>query len=163
MRARVELREMVEADCAEVSRVVCASFAWAAEREAVAQARMDGYVRERGSEEAVRAQFGVYEFHVACVEEQIVGVFAVDGNEVAKLFVDPPFLRQGVGTLLFRVAERIIRHAGHDEMVLGAAFESSLPFYGAMGMTRAGEKVVTIGPFEGLCVQLLRKRLASTE
>jgi len=131
---------MQEEDCSEVSRVVCTSFQWVADREGVTRERLNYYLSERGSEDAIRSQFQEYQCLVACAGQTIVGMVAVKGNEVTKLYVEPQFHRQGIGTMLFNAAQRIIMRAGHKEMVLGTAFDSSIPFYEAMGMSIVGRK-----------------------
>ena len=78
------IREMQAQDIPAVSRIVCAAFTGAAEREGVAHEEIDRYIFERGSEVAIRAQSHEYSFLVACQGKQIVGMAALKGNEITK-------------------------------------------------------------------------------
>ena len=156
---KITIHEMRDSDIEEVSRVVCDSFRWSAERDGYTAEQIAAYVSERGSPEALRGQFPLCQWLVACAEDTIVGVAAVKGNEIDKLYVDPRFLRQGIGKRLFQAAEDLIARAGHKEVVLGTAFPASLPFYRAMGMQESGRKIIAIGPFKGRASILLTKPL----
>ena len=154
---------MREEDCPQVSRLQCASFEFGAERAAFSAAQIADYFRERGSEEAIRTQFHAYHCLVACSAVGIVGVIGIEGNEIAKLYVDPLHLRQGIGTALFASAADIIAQAGHRELSLGTIFEGTLPFYRAMGMSESGRKTVGFGAMVGVEVVLLKKAVHCSE
>lgn len=159
----IEIRAMTESDCAAVSAVVCESFRHAAEREGVDEAAIRRYVAERGCEAAIRRQFREYDCFVACAGQQIVGMVAVKGNEVTKLYVDPQCHGQGGGGMLLAAAERVIASAGHDEMVAWAAFNSAIGFYEAMGMCAAGRKWDILGMAHGGNPMLMKKTLSAPE
>jgi GNAT superfamily N-acetyltransferase len=55
-----------------------------------------------------------------------------DGLYLDKLFVDPPFLRTGAGTRLWRHAVHTARELGAGELLLDAD-PNAAPFYRAMG------------------------------
>ena len=156
---KMTIRDMREEDCSEVSRVVCASFGWAAGREGHAPEQIARYFARRGCPEAIREQLGEYRCLVACRGESIVGLAAVKANELTKLYVHPDLHRQGIGRALFAAAERIVRQGGHGELVLGAAFRSCIPFYEAMGMSLAEEGRISSGPLEGRPEAYMVKRL----
>lgn len=156
---QLTIRDMREQGCAEVSRVVCASFGWAARREGHAPEQIARYFAQRGCREAIREQFTEYRCLVARRGESIVGMAAVKANELTKLYVDPRLHGQGIGRALFAAAERIIRQGGHGELVLGAAFRSCIPFYEAMGMSVADEGRISSGPLEGRPRAYMVKRL----
>jgi GNAT superfamily N-acetyltransferase len=142
----IAIREMRASDIEEASRVVCDSFRWGAEREGFTSDQINGYFAERGSPEALRAQFPLCRWLVACKGDRIIGVVAVKGNEIDKLYVDPRFFRQGIGRRLFQGAEELIVRSGHKEITLGTGFPSTLPFYRAMGMHESGRKTIAVGP-----------------
>ena len=156
---KITIHEMREADIEEVSRLVCDSFRWSAEREGYTAEQIAAYVAERGSPEVLRAQFSRCQWRVARAEDTIVGVAAVKGNEIDKLYVDPQFLRRGIGRRLFQAAEELIARAGHKEVVLGTGFPASLPFYRAMGMQECGRRTIAIGPCKGKEIRSLHKAL----
>ena len=157
------IRDMREEDCAEVSGVVCTCFGWAAEREGYTPEQIVRYSCQRGSEDAICQQYQEYQCLVACAGQPIVGMVAVKGNEVTKLYVDRRFHRRGVGTMLFNASERIIRSAGHREMVLGAVFDSSVPFYKAMGMSAVGRRSDLANRVEGPNAMIMKKPLQGLE
>ena len=153
------IREMRDEDCAEVSRLECASFEFGARRAGFSAARIADHFRERGSEEAIRTQSHAYHCLVACRGPRIVGVIGIKGNEIAKLYVDPSGLRRGIGTALFRAASDVIARGGHPELWLGTIFPPTLPFYKAMGMSESERKPVAFGPMIGAESILLKKAL----
>jgi ribosomal protein S18 acetylase RimI-like enzyme len=83
------------------------------------------------------------------------------GNEITKLYVAPCFIRRGIGSALLGAAEKAIARAGHSEIVLGTVFDSSIAFYEAMGMSKAGRKSVICGPLEGADSTIMKKLLPS--
>jgi GNAT superfamily N-acetyltransferase len=84
----------------------------------------------------------------------------VQGNEITKLYVDPRFQRQGIGTMLFEAAQQVVAAAGYEEMVAWVAFDAAIPFYEARGMSAVGRKFDLLGPVEGGNALLAKKRLA---
>ena len=150
---------MRQQDCSQVSCVVCSSFTWGARNEGFTSERIQDYISERGSENVIRNQFHEYQCLVACLGGHVVGMVAVEGNEITKLYVDPRFLRQKIGTKLFKATEEISARAGHEELMLGTVFDASIPFYEAMGMSKLGRKSVACGPIKGADTMLLNKRL----
>ena len=160
MMENVTLRSMLEKDCPQVSRIVCDSFRWGGEREGIPEEKIRHYFSQRGSEEAIREQFREYQCTVACSGKIIVGVIAVEENEITKLYIDPKRIRQGIGTRLFQAAQHIIIQAGYKDIVLGTIFGSSITFYEAMGMSKVGRKSVVCGPFEGWDCTVLKKMLS---
>ena len=160
---QVTIRDMRDEDCPEVSRVVCESFRWGARREGWAAEAVADYVVRRGREDAIREQSRGDRFLVACSGATITGVVATRGNEISKLYVDPSLLRRGIGSALFRAAEEAIRRDGHRDLVLGTVFDASIPFYEAMGMSKAGRKSVVCGPAEGAEAIIMKKPVPGQE
>ena len=153
------LRDMRDEDCLAVSRVVSDSFEWGAKREGWPVDRIQEYSLGRGCERAIREQFPKYRWRLACEAAGVVGVVAVKGNEITKLYVSPDRLREGIGTVLFGAAEEMIRREGHRELVLGAVFDSSIPFYESLGMSKVGRKSVVLGAAQGADAMIMRKPL----
>ena len=85
----IAVRAMELADCEAVSRVVCDSFQWAANHESFLAEEIEIYSAGRGSPQAIREQFRTYRCWVACESNRIVGMAAVKGNEITKLYVEP--------------------------------------------------------------------------
>jgi GNAT superfamily N-acetyltransferase len=84
---------------------------------------------------------------------------AVRGNELARLYVDPRFHGQRVGSKLFDAAEVTIRDAGFTEMTVAALVESAAAFYRARGMHEIGREIYEPEIFLGREVVLLAKAL----
>ena len=104
----VVIQEITAKDCSEVSRVVCASFAWAGKQEGFSSAEIDSYVQKRGSESAIRNQSKDYRFWVTIMDDQICGTVAIEKNEITKIYVDPAVHRHNIGRILFELAERVV-------------------------------------------------------
>ena len=155
----VILREMQDEDISAISRVVCDSFEWGAKREGWSADRIEEYSLRRGCERAIREQFHEYRWQLACSGGSVLGVVAVRGNEIAKLYVSPDRMREGIGTALFGAAEEMIRCEGHRELVLGAVFDSSIPFYESVGMAKVGRKSVVLGTARGADAMIMKKPL----
>jgi GNAT superfamily N-acetyltransferase len=58
--------------------------------------------------------------------------------ELEKLFVDPPFMGRGYGTILMRWAVEAARTAGHDRMMI-AADPAAAAFYARHGAVQVGD------------------------
>jgi len=143
---------------ARTSQIVCVGYRSIAKREGYTPAELYRLIAERGSEEAIRQQRERYRFLVACSERDILGLVGIEGNEIAKLYVDPEYRRQGVGRKLYRAAEKAILDSGHKGIVLGT-FPSSVPFYQSVGMTVVGARTVECGTLEGRQNVIMEKRL----
>lgn len=88
-----------------------------------------------------------------------MGVAVVHGNELSRLYVHPDRHGRGIGSLLFRTAEDLIRRAGHCEMRVGAMVESAAEFYRAMGMSEVGRVLWQPDVLGDREVTVLRKSL----
>ena len=89
-----------------------------------------------------------------------MGVVITHENCIAKLYVDPAMVRQGIGRRLYQEAERSMAGDGHDEVVLWAVFDEAIPFYEAMGMCQAGRKFDVFERTAGRNAMLMKKFLA---
>jgi N-acetylglutamate synthase-like GNAT family acetyltransferase len=138
--------EAAQSDCGAISEVVLSSFTCAALQDQLSPDQMTSFVREVGSEEAIRRRFGECRFTVARLEDEIVGVAGVREDQLIYLFVTPINQRSGIGSQLFRAAEQAIKAAGIPALSLMTIFSSSIPFFTAIGMEEAGECEVFLGP-----------------
>jgi len=89
---------------------------------------------------------------------EILGTIAVGDNIIQELWVSPAHHRKGIATALFRVAEELIRQAGHTAMTVSTSGYGR-PFYEAMGMRLARYYLVPNGPLEGRRHMILSKEL----
>jgi len=153
------IRNMLGTDVPEVSRLVCRSFVWGAERDRVSQEAIVGYIEARGAPTAIQCQFEEYHCLVAEDEHVVVGLVAVSGDEVSKLYVDPERMGRGVGRFLFECAERMIRDGGYREMRLVTMFPSTVAFYGKLGMSVKSRGVADHGPCAGCATIVMTKPL----
>jgi len=147
--------DMIDADIPEVSALLGRSYAALAEREGLSAEQKQYLVLERGSIACVRRESRDQRYVVARAGDELVGVVAVSGDLIGKLYVDPEHHGHGIGRTLYDSAERLIRDAGHTRVRLGA-FPTAVPFYERMGLSAVGEKVAT-GPLAGRVVVLMEK------
>jgi len=98
-----------------------------------------------------------WDCYVAESDRQVVGALAIDGNDIAELWVDPRRHRQGVGTALFRTAEAVVAAAGHRHLTVRCAAVGARPFYEAMGATVVASVPCPCGPLKGWPLTHYRK------
>ena len=158
----VQIRRMESEDTAAVSEVLCSCYRWLAEREGYTPEQVAFLLEKRGSEDTVRTESSEQLYLVACVDGALAGMVSVGGNEVTKLYVEPGRHGRGVGTELFEAAESVIREAGSDRMLLGTT-PGTVAFYESMGMTVAGTRRPTGGPFTDRDVVIMEKRFSGTD
>lgn len=149
---------MTEDDRLRVSDLVSANYRKLTVIEGYSQQEIDSLIALRGSLEAIQAQSQKYTFWVAVVGDDIVGAAATQKNELTKLYVDPEYVRQGIGMVLFKWVENILRQEGHKEIFLGA-FPESVSFYEKMGLIVTGRKEMSAGPLKGRQFVYMSKRL----
>lgn len=156
----VNILSMIDADTAEVSALLRSCFDWLADKEGFTPAQRAFLTGERSSVETVREESKTRPHLVARDEcGALLGVAAVHGKVLARLYVDPRFHGQRVGSRLFDAAEKLIRDAGYREMTVGALVESAAAFYRARGMREVGREVYEPEIFLGREVVLLAKAL----
>ena len=100
---------MEEANVAEVSRLLVSSYRLLSALERLSPEQTRFLVSKRGSEECVRRESRSQDYLVARDTGAIVGVVAVSGETIAKLYVSPEHQRQGIGRSLYEAAESLIR------------------------------------------------------
>jgi len=152
------IRPMTEADQPEVCRVLCDCYRLLGRVEGLKPEGVEFLLSERGSLESVRRESVDQTFLVAEVDRAVVGMVAVDGSKIAKLYVHPGYHGRGVGTALFKAAEAVVREGGYDSLSLGSA-PSAVGFYRAMGARIDGQKKLTCGPLAGHNPVLMSKQL----
>ena len=136
----ITIRPMQKDDIPTVSRLLCDCYKWLGQTDGFGAEYVEFLVTKRGSIETVERESTVENYLVACIDDEIVGMVSIKGETITKLYVDPKRHRQGIGELLFEVAEEIIAREGHQKLTLGTLGESPVPFYTAMGMTVVGYK-----------------------
>src|SRR6476660_6344224 len=121
----VNIAPMTYADLDEVSALLRSCFNWLADREAFTPAQRAFLTGERSSVETVREESKTRPHLVARSDGgTLLGMAAIGRNELARLYVDPRFHGQRVGSRLFEVAEATIRDTGFTEMTVAALVES---------------------------------------
>ena len=158
---KLHIRKMTETDIPRVCELLRDCFNWLSDHEGFTTAQRAFLVGERSSEQTVREESKTRPHLVACHRGTIVGMAAGNGNEVARLYVDPRFHRRGVGKALFEACEAMIRQAGHEEMTVAALVDGAAAFYKAMGMSITGRLVYEPEIFLGREVTLLGKRITA--
>ncbi|MFQ5631580.1 MAG: GNAT family N-acetyltransferase [bacterium] len=136
----ISVRRMREEDIPRVSSILCSCYRWLAQREGFSGDELKGLLEVRGSEETVRKESREELYFVANKKQTIVGMVAVKKNEITKLYVEPAYHGQGVGTALFHAAERAVIAGKYSEMTLAAIGASPIPFYQGLGMSVVGYK-----------------------
>jgi len=158
MAKTVQIQEMTEDDHHRVSEILCSCYGWLAEREGFTGEQLQFLLSERGSVETVRQESKSQTYLVAFNDRTLVGVVAVKGNEITRLYVEPEYHHQGIGRMLLEEAENVIRRIGLEEVTFGAR-ETAVPFYEAMGMTVVGHKAHRAQVFARREVVLMKKSL----
>lgn len=151
---------MTDADTDEVSILLRDCFNWLADTESFTPAQRAFLTGERSSVETVREESQTRPHLVARGEGgTLLGMAAIRGNELARLYVDPRFHGQRVGSKLFDVVETMIRDEGFAEMRVAALVDSAAAFYRARGMHEIGREIYEPDIFLGREVVLLAKAL----
>ena len=151
---------MTQAEVAEVSELLRSSYTLLQEREGLSQEQTEFLNSQRGSPESIRRESQSQCFIVARHGSRIVGVVAVSGDMITKLYVSPKHMGKGIGRSLYEAAESEIRAGGHAHVTLGA-FPTAVPFYTRMGLSVVGQKR-PCGALAGLTLALMEKDLRPT-
>jgi len=155
----MEIRKMTAEDIPDVSEVLCSCYRWLGKHNTYTDQQVEFLVSQRGSMETVKVESQSQMYLVASKNGRIMAVAAIKDNELAKLFVDPAYHGQGIGSMLFRSAEHTILAAGFEEMIAGVMARSAIGFYEKMGMSIFGEKIPETGAFAGHKTPLMKKVL----
>jgi ribosomal protein S18 acetylase RimI-like enzyme len=155
----ITIRKMETNDIPCVSELMCSCYRWLGGENNFSDGQIDFLVSDRGSVDRITIESQKQVYLVAFLNRCVVGVVAINANEVAKLFVDPDYFGQGVGTELLCSAERIIADGCYKEMVVGVMAQSAIGFYEQRGMIKYREKKLKTGAFSGCKIPMMRKPL----
>lgn len=104
------------------------------------------------------------EVHGAFIDGQLIGTASWLANSddgetarIASVFVDPLFVRLGIGGRLLAEVEARAGQSGFDQLGASATI-NAIPFFERYGYTEASRGVKTFGPDCWLPVAFLRKR-----
>ena len=148
---------MTDSEATEVSQLLCSSYAALGEKEGLSADQIEWLCRNRGSEATVHRESRAEQYLVAKERGRIIGVVAVTGDRITKLYVRPSCTGRGVGRSLYEDAESLIRASGHTNVKLGA-FPTAVPFYERMGLTVVGDRAATCA-LAGRKMMLMEKKL----
>lgn len=93
------------------------------------------HVHGKNTPDRLCAELLMYHSLVYERDGRVVGVGALDGPEIKRLYVEPGWQRSGVGRTLVRALEWEARHLGFDALVLDAS-PSSEGFWERLGYRR---------------------------
>lgn len=156
----MHVREMTQEDIPRVSDLLCACYRWLGEKETFSSKKIEFLIEKRGSADTVEQESQTETYFVACDGPKIAGMVSVKGNEITKLYVDPPWHRKGFGRVLFEKAEEIITGNGHPKIILGAIGQTPVPFYESMGMTISGRKPCRMAQESAQEIVLMEKAIS---
>jgi putative acetyltransferase len=142
----ITLRRAVAADCEQIARVHAASIRTLL-RSHYAPEQLEPWAASITPERYVPL---VEHTIVATDGQTITGFAQMKDGEIYTLYLDPPFVRRGIGTMLLRELERL---ATVPSLRLSASL-NAVPFYEAMGFRRTGES-----SWNGLRVVTMEKQL----
>lgn len=154
----VSLRPMTREDVPAASRLVSACYRFLAERQGFSAEQLRRLLAESCSEAWLEETFDAYPRFVAESGTCVVGLVGVEGNDVAELWVDPAWHGQGIGAMLFRKAERMMRDAGHTTLTVRTT-GYAIPFYEAMSAQVVDRRPCPSGPLIGWPLTYLEKSL----
>ena len=137
----MHIEPMADGDRAVVSELLRACFEWLADREGFSDRQREFLVGPRSSAETLR-QEAQERPHIVARDDDgtILGMAAIRGNEVARLYVHPRCHGKGVGKALFAEAVSMIAAAGFTEVTVAALVENAAAFYRAQGMQDVGRQ-----------------------
>ncbi|MBD3219135.1 MAG: GNAT family N-acetyltransferase [candidate division Zixibacteria bacterium] len=143
----LSIRAMKKEDIDNVSELLCSSYRYLAQTENYSKSELDFLLTKRGSVETIERESQIQNYIVAFEGEILVGMAAIEGCEITKLYVHPEWHRNGIGRQLFNYCKNEIFQEGHKELKVIAIGESTLPFYIALGMHEFERKKCKIPAF----------------
>ncbi len=153
------VRPMKADDIMSVRRIVQECYEFLAQREGFTLEQIRRLVEERCSDDWIGEAYARYQSFVALVDQAVVGVVGIEGNDVAELFVRPDHHCRGVGSILFETAEQAIADAGHSELTVRTTGYAT-GFYERMGAQTVGKMRCPHGPLVGWELTCLRKSIS---
>ena len=155
----ITVRQMRADEAQEASAVMCACYEEASLLYGYNDAQRQHLVGKRAAAATVAGELSDWTYLVACEGDGIVGVAAVHGSELTRLFVKPGLQGRGIGSKLLLAAEETVRENGCKEITVRVLFSDAIGFYEKHGMTEFKTELKDQGPFKGHEVKLLRKEL----
>ncbi|MHB0936714.1 MAG: GNAT family N-acetyltransferase [Armatimonadota bacterium] len=152
------IRPMSEADEGAITELRAAGYRFIAGPDGFTDEQLEHLLRDRCGLEYTAWARQQWPYYVAKDNGEILGTIAVGDNIIQELWVSPAHHRKGIATALFRMAEELIKQAGHTTMTVSTSGYGR-PFYEAMGMKLARYYVVLHGPLEGRRHMVLEKEL----
>jgi ribosomal protein S18 acetylase RimI-like enzyme len=142
----ITLRRAVIADCEQIARVHAASI------RTLLRSHYTPEQLERWAASLTPERYVPLAEHsiVATDGEPIAGFAQMQDGEIQRLYIDPAYVRRGIGAMLLRELERL---ATCSSLRLSASL-NAVPFYEAMGFRSTGEAA-----WNGLKVVTMEKRL----
>jgi len=153
------IREANHRDAIRISEIVSGCYRNYEITDNYSHASVEKVIEKRGSEESINSLIENESVFIFSRNEDIVGVISLKQNEITKLYVEFDFQKQGVGTLLFRHAESIIRENGFTTLMLGVAAPTAVAFYEKMGMHISETRESNCGPSKGRQATIMKKSL----
>jgi len=152
------IRPMTESDESIVAELRATGYRFIAGPDGFTDEQLENLLRDRCGLEYTASARQQWPCYVAEDNGEILGTIAVGDNVIQELWVSPAHHRKGIATALFRLAEELIRQAGHSTMTVSTSGYGR-PFYEAMGMKLVRHYVVPNGPLEGRRHLMLEKEL----
>jgi len=153
------VRQMKADEAGAASEVMCACYREVGPRYGYNDEQLQHLVGMRAAAATIANELSSRTYLVACEGDGIVGVAAVHGNELTRLFVKPGLQGRGIGSKLLLAAEDTVRASGYGEMTVRVLFSDAIGFYEKHGMREFKTEIKDQGPFKGHEVKLLRKEL----
>jgi putative acetyltransferase len=79
-------------------------------------------------------------FDVAVVDDRVVGFCGRKNDEVVGLYVDPDFMRRGIGSALLDRAMQQLQRQGHRRIIVDSSL-TAMPFYLRRGFHLVSERI----------------------
>ena len=155
----IKIRDMADSDLTIVSNIVSGGHAYLSKCEGYSQDQTKRLQSECCSVSSIQSWPSRWRRLVAESDVGVVGVMAVDHNEIVELWIETSHHRKGVGTALFRKAELVVSEAGFRDLTVHCAGLSMRPFYEAMRFVLIEVQPCQNGPLAGWPVALYRKEI----
>ena len=159
----MRIRKATLKDAETVSQIVCLCYESFGQTDDYPNGVIIELKKSRGSAKCIRELITNEDVFVADDEARVKGMVSVKDNEITKLYIDPHYRRRGIGKQLFTHAESFIRSHGHQDMFLGAAVQTPLPFYERMGMQVTRKRTIDRGPCIGMTSIVLEKTFGAEQ
>lgn len=150
------IRPLADENIPQAADLMAACYREIAVRDQYNDAELHGLLAQCETD-YVRRQFAAFEVMVAEEDGQVAGFAAVEGNDIALLFVAPAHQNKGIGTQLLTAAEESLSAGGHTEVTATTA--TAPKFYTRRGYDIRGRSTCDEGPLKGRALLNLLKNL----